>query len=304
MNKKILFLLLIVIALGFFIFIKNKEVKVNNFEECVRESGIVMESYPRQCKSFDGKIYIEKIKEIDKNTTIIVDGISEGMSVDSPLILRGRAKGNWFFEGSFPVKLVDSENNSIASGVARATANSLTDEFVPFETRLEFNIPEKKDGMLVFKNDNPSGMPENDIYYRIPVVVNAGSETVKVKVFFANDNIDKEVTCNNVYYVEREVENTKAIATAAINELLKGTTEKEEADGYRTLINSGVKINKLVIENGIAKIDFSSEFEKGMGGSCKVSLIRKQIEETLKQFEAVKSVVISVNGDSESILQP
>jgi len=304
MNKKILFLLLIVIALGFLFLIKNKEAKVSNFEECVRESGIVMESYPRQCKSFDGKIYIEKIKEIDKNTTIIVDGVSEGMLIDSPLVLRGSAKGNWFFEGSFPVKLVDSENNSIASGVATATANSLTDEFVPFEIRLEFNIPEKKDGVLVFKNDNPSGMPENDIYYRIPVVINAGSKTIKVKVFFANDNIDKEVTCSNVYYVEREVANTKAIATAAIEELLKGVSERETADGYRTLINSNVKINKLTIENSIAKIDFSSEFEKGMGGSCKVSLIRKQVEETLKQFETVKSVVISVNGDSENILQP
>ncbi len=38
---------------------------VNNFETCVQEWNTVMESYPRQCKTTDWKIFIE---EIDKST--------------------------------------------------------------------------------------------------------------------------------------------------------------------------------------------------------------------------------------------
>jgi len=41
-----------------------------------------------------------------------------------------------------------------------------------------------------------------------------------------------------------------------------------------------------------------------VGGSCRVSAIRAQIIETLKQFSTVKNVVISINGRTEDILQP
>ncbi|MCX6760220.1 MAG: GerMN domain-containing protein, partial [Candidatus Nealsonbacteria bacterium] len=69
-------------------------------------------------------------------------------------------------------------------------------------------------------------------------------------------------------------------------------------------INTGVKIQKLTIENGIAKVDFDEQLENGVGGSCKVSAIRAQITQTLKQLSTVMSVIISINGRTEDILQP
>ncbi|MCK9578668.1 GerMN domain-containing protein [bacterium] len=304
MSKKLLFILIVCVLIGFFIFKSNDKPIIHSFDDCVRESGIIMESYPRQCKSFDGKIYVEEIKNINEEPTIKINEIVNGTVINSPLIIRGSARGKWFFEASFPVKLVDKQNNLIASGIAMATGDSLTDDFVPFECRLDFSISEKTEGVLVFKNDNPSGIPENDIYYRIPVIINVNGNATKIKVYFANDNLDKDVTCEKVFYTERNITNTKTIATAAIEELLKGVTEKEAKEGYRTLINSGVRLNKLVIQDGVAKIDFSEQLGTGVGGSCRVSFIRKQIEETLKQFSTVKNVIISINGDSEYILQP
>jgi spore germination protein GerM len=41
-----------------------------------------------------------------------------------------------------------------------------------------------------------------------------------------------------------------------------------------------------------------------VGGSCRVSGIRNQIIQTLKQFPTIKNVVISVEGNSEEALQP
>jgi len=153
------------------------------------------------------------------------------------------------------------------------------------------------------------------------------AETMKVKVFFNNSKLDPEFSCNMVFPVEREIAKTQAVARAALEELLKGPTDKEKEEGfltsvptreqiiqYRQLVlqNGGqapyegdeIKINSLKIENGIALVDFSSELEAYGGGSCRVAAIRAQITQTLKQFPTVQEVIISMDGRTEDILQP
>ena len=49
--------------------------------------------------------------------------------------------------------------------------------------------------------------------------------------------------------------------------------------------------------------NFNNELNKA-AGSCLVSAIRAQIENTLLQFEGINNVVISVEGKTEEILQP
>lgn len=126
----------------------------------------------------------------------------------------------------------------------------------------------------------------------------------KVKVYFNNDRMDPEFSCNKVFPVEREIPETQAVAQAALEELLKGLTEKERAEGFFTSINPGVKIQSLVIGNKVAKVDFDEQLEFQVGGSCRVAAIRAQITETLKQFPTVDKVIISINGRTEDILQP
>lgn len=140
-------------------------------------------------------------------------------------------------------------------------------------------------------------------------------EFITVKVFFNNEKLDPEFSCNKVFPVERKILKTQApynnelyagqaVARAAINELLKGPTEAEKEQGFFTSINPGVKIQSLAIENKTAKIDFDSQLEFQVGGSCRVSAIRAQITQTLKQFPTVDSVLISIDGRTEDILQP
>jgi len=116
--------------------------------------------------------------------------------------------------------------------------------------------------------------------------------------------MDPEFSCNKVFPVEREVPKTQAVAGAALEELLKGSTDAEKEQGFFTSINPDVKIQKLSIENGIAKVEFDEQLEFQVGGSCRVAAIRAQITETLKQFPTVKSVIISIDGRTEDILQP
>ena len=129
-------------------------------------------------------------------------------------------------------------------------------------------------------------------------------ELIIVEVFFNNDRLDPEFSCNKVFPVEREIPKTQAVARAALEELLKGSTEVEKEQGFFTSINPGVKIQKLVIEEGIAKVEFDEQLEFQVGGSCRVAAIRAQITQTLKQFPTVQSVIISIDGRTEDILQP
>lgn len=131
------------------------------------------------------------------------------------------------------------------------------------------------------------------------------SPTKTVKVYFNNIKFDPGLMdCSNVYAVNRSIKPTPAVAHAALEELFKGPTTNEKNLGYMTNLNSGVKIQKLTIENGLAKVDFSAELEKNGGGSCRTAAIIAQIKQTLKQFSSVQDVLISINGQTEDILQP
>ncbi|MBU1146531.1 GerMN domain-containing protein [Patescibacteria group bacterium] len=130
-------------------------------------------------------------------------------------------------------------------------------------------------------------------------------ETTTVKVFFGNSIFDPEILdCSKNFAVERTIPKTTAVAYAALEELLGGPTEDEKAEGYFTSINPDVKIQSLIVVNGIANVDFNEQLEYQVGGSCRVTAIASEIKETLKQFSTVTDVVISIDGRTEDILQP
>jgi hypothetical protein len=116
--------------------------------------------------------------QIDAKADMIVVESPAGMEVvTSPLTLTGQARGNWFFEASAPVTLVNWDGLIIAEGFVTADGDWMTTEFVPFTGTLEFTSPFKdgdqefmKRGSLIFKKDNPSGLPENDDAVEIPVL--------------------------------------------------------------------------------------------------------------------------------------
>jgi len=234
---------------------------------------------------------------------IIVDSLKAGDTISSPLEIIGKARGNWYFEASFPIVLLDGNNKEIATAIAQAQSDWMTEDFVDFKALLSFSNPETQKGTLVFKKDNPSGLPENDEQIEVPIYFK-DFQTTAIKVFFNNSKMDPEFSCNKVFPVQRTIPKTEAIARAAIEELLKGPTEQEKTDDYFTSINSGVEIQKLTIKDGIARIDFDEQLEFQVGGSCRVSAISSQITETLKQFSTVEQVIISINDRTEDILQP
>lgn len=133
----------------------------------------------------------------------------------------------------------------------------------------------------------------------------AASETLTLRAYFGNRRLDPQgLKCDTVYPVFRTVPETTAVGRAALAELLKGPTPAEAAAGVVSAINPGVKLQNLTIINGVAYVDFNQALVAEVGGTCLVTAIRAQIIETLKQFQTVKSVLISINGVSVGILEP
>lgn len=317
MNKKI-FIFLIVVILGgtavYFTVFKSGEAPIpdiNSFEECVSAGYPVLESYPRQCKTPDGKTFTEDIgNELEKADLIQIDNPRPNQIIESPLFIKGKARGNWYFEADFPVKLFDDNGFLLGITIAQALGDWMTEDFVSFSATLLFAVPSTPKGKLILEKDNPSGLPEYADELIIPVYFKEAPEIsqefITMKIFLSDSRFVGEpyFDCSRTIAVERKVPKTLAVTKTAIEALLRGATQEEINKGFVSNINSGVRIQKLIIENGVAKIDFDEQLEFQVGGSCRVAAIRAQITETLKQFPTVDSVVISINGRTEDILQP
>ncbi|HXK40433.1 MAG TPA: GerMN domain-containing protein [Candidatus Paceibacterota bacterium] len=242
-------------------------------------------------------------------TMIIVESPRPNEQVTSPLVVSGKARGGWFFEASFPVELLGAQGEVLAFVPAQAGGEWMTEDFVPFSATLSFDIGAAQQGTLVLMKDNPSGLPEHDAQIVLPLRLEPSSPApvaaeMTVQAFFGRSDAPAGEECTTIAIVPRTVPATQAVARAALTELLEGPTGEERVSGFMTSIPSGGTIRSLTIENGTAFVDLSGELQTGVSGSCRVTHIRRQIESTLKQFPTVTSVVISVDGRTDDILQP
>jgi len=178
MDKKIFLFVLLVLAIFAGIVIypivfksDKQELEINNFNDCADAGYPIMESYPQQCRTPNGKVFVQYIgNELEKMDIIRIDTPRPNQIISSPLAIKGQALGTWFFEGDFPVVLVDWDGLIIAQGYASAKNEWMIKDFVAFEEKLEFEKPAyKNNGTLILRKDNPSGLPEHDDALEVPI---------------------------------------------------------------------------------------------------------------------------------------
>ncbi len=102
---------------------------------------------------------------------IIVTSPLDGATVTNPIHIRGKARGTWYFEASFPVELVDSAGAILASGPAHAESDWMTSDYVDFTADLTYPATSTGRALLVLKNDNPSGDPDRDVFKFVTVIL-------------------------------------------------------------------------------------------------------------------------------------
>jgi spore germination protein GerM len=110
--------------------------------------------------------------------------------------------------------------------------------------------------------------------------------------------------CAQVFPVTRTILNAETFGPGALEQLLKGVSDTEKTAGYSTSINGGVLLQKFEVKNKVAYVDFSSGLDEKTAGSCRVTAIRAQIENTLNNLSDIDSTIISINGKTAEILQP
>ncbi|MFA6981731.1 MAG: Gmad2 immunoglobulin-like domain-containing protein [Patescibacteria group bacterium] len=112
-------------------------------------------------------------KEIVSTTAnspdIVVDTPKPNDVVTSPLVVKGKAKGTWYFEGQFPITLYYGVQNAFVTTNAFALGEWMTEDYVDFEVIINFPLPPENDGLLVLEKDNPSDLRELDANLSIPL---------------------------------------------------------------------------------------------------------------------------------------
>ena len=95
--------------------------------------------------------------------------------------------------------------------------------------------------------------------------------------------------------VARTHEQTPGVATAAINALLAGPTRAERKSRLGTAVPTDTRLLGISIENGIATVDLTSEYQSG-GGSLSMQMRLAQVVYTVTQFPTVKAVLFQLDG--------
>ena len=109
---------------------------------------------------------------VEKADLVQVTSPAPGATITSPVAVRGMARGMWYFEASFPIVIVDWDGKIIGEGYATASDDWMTEDFVPFVGEVSYTLPADTPyhrGAIIFKKDNPSGLPEHDDALELPV---------------------------------------------------------------------------------------------------------------------------------------
>ena len=116
---------------------------------------------------------------------------------------------------------------------------------------------------------------------------NNSTSVIDYEVWFVSDEL--------LHASARTGEATPRVGTAAMESLLSGPSEDEQAAGLISAIPPGTQLLGLEIEKGVATVDVSPHYEAG-GGSSSMRMRLAQIVYTLTQFPTVSGVLFQVNG--------
>jgi germination protein M len=141
--------------------------------------------------------------------------------------------------------------------------------------------------------------------------VQPSSDEIAIKAYFVMVG-DVEQALTPLVAVNRETPGTEAVATAAMEQLLKGPTDEERAHNLRlgtigTFIPGGTRLLGIAIDNGNATVDLSGEFASGAALGEDVASAwawrLAQVTYTLTQFPTVQSVSFKVDGKPTTAIE-
>ena len=106
---------------------------------------------------------------------IMVDNVTFGARLTSPVRITGKAPGTWYFEAVFQAKLVVADGTVIAEVPAQAQSDWMTQALVPFAAEFTFSVPADTKATLILAEDmyGSEDHPDATRVLEIPVVLAA-----------------------------------------------------------------------------------------------------------------------------------
>ena len=148
------------------------------------------------------------------------------------------------------------------------------------------------DKVPVLQPPPPSGTPTST-----PVTSPAASPTAtpagtQVTLYYLVSGADEIYLTAERHTVAK----TSSIARAALEELLHGTPQDED---HSTPFPKATKVNSVVIDDGIATVDWNAEVLNGRGGARVEELAIQSVVHTLTEFSSITKVRFTVEGKSQ-----
>ena len=236
---------------------------------------------------------------VPENSANVIETLPvAGATVSNPIHVTGQAR---VFENVVSWRLLSSDGLEITKGTDYAEAPDMG-QFGSFDFWVV--VPEIKNVNVTLEVYQASAKDGSAIdVVSIPLILDR-INTIDLKLYFHNNIMDPEITCTTVFSVTRKITATILPARAAMVLLLQGPTALEIANHYSTAMPFRSELNDISISgDGLATVDLGGAVAQPLGGSCLVTGISAEIENTLKQFEAVKEIKILLDGKEDS-LQP
>jgi len=271
----------------------------------------------------DNIILSNSIKIVDQPNILIYSPTS-GTKISNYFIVKGFAR---VFENTFSIRLKDAVSNTLYFEKSFMTKTGEMGQYGEINHAISLgetaaDINDKASLILeVFEYSAKDGLEINKVTVPLifskpftsttkvsdgPTTTMNGVEEI-IKIYFNNNKLDPEISCNKVFPVERKLiinDDFDRTVRLVLEQLLFGPNQTEIADSYSTSLPVNVKINKTNLVEGELTVDFDNQLQAGIGGSCRVSAIRTQITKTLMDLPGVDSVIISIDGNIKDILQP
>ncbi len=123
--------------------------------------------------------------------------------------------------------------------------------------------------------------------------------TMNLKLYFMVINSDGSVSRREV---TRSMKKSDSPLVDAVHALIEGPTPQESESGCRTLLSAGTRLIGASVRNGVATLNFSSEFEFNQYGVEGTRGQLQQLVYTATAFPTVESVQFLVDGEKKDYL--
>lgn len=127
----------------------------------------------------------------------------------------------------------------------------------------------------------------------------AASATMNIKLYFMIITSNGTV---NRREVVRTMKKSDSPLMDAVNALIEGPNSTEADSGCRTLLSDGTRLLGASVRNGVATLNFSSEFEFNRYGIEGLRGQLQQIVYTATAFQTVESVQFLIDGEKKEYL--